>query len=303
MTTHPSTAHPRISMRLAGAGLITALALSGCQVGTVHEESETVSPTEDTNDNAGTTADDSDADDTTADDTDADTDDTTADADAGADDTSTTADDADADDTTAGDTDADADDTDTDDTGTDATDADDQPAADSGEVAAPGSEFQMGDTVTTHVQAGEEGEEFYGYATVATTIVSVEEGDPALFEEAENAEDFAGYTPWYLVAEHEWLTFEGNPNSNMIPNLVGFNESGGEVSKVINQTWSAGIPGCDLDLPEKEAGNTATSCHVFSVPDGESIGSVGWRGDDWADGGGSAMDNPYYDDPVLWVVP
>lgn len=283
MTTHTKSQRGSISWKFAGAGLLTALALSACQVGTT-EEPEAVAPTEETNADDTNETDDA----PVADDTD-----TTE----GTDDTDTTegpavTEDTDGDDDTDGDGD---DDTDGD------TDGD---VAAPGEVAAPGTEFQVGDTVTTHVQAGEEGEEYYGYATLATTVVAVEAGDKALFEDAENSEDFEGYTPWFATVEHEWLTYEGNPNSNMIPTLVGFNESGGQVGNVINQTWSAGIPGCELDMPlEKGVGGTATNCHVFAVPDNEAVGSVGWRGDDWADGGGSAMDNPYYDDPVLWLVP
>ena len=176
-------------------------------------------------------------------------------------------------------------------------------SAQPGEVPPPGTEVAVGDTVTTHRQALEQGEEYYGFATLATTVTEVTEGDTALFEEAENAEDFVGYTPWYASAEHEWLTYEGEPNDNMIPNLVAFNSEGGEISPVINSTWSAGIPGCTVDIPdEKGVGEVATDCAVFAVPDGETIASIGWRGDDIIDGGGSASDNPYYDDPVLWTV-
>ena len=174
-----------------------------------------------------------------------------------------------------------------------------------GEVPPPGSEFEVGDTVTTHVQtSGEPDDEFFGYATLATTITSVEEGDPELFETAENAADFEGLTPWYVHVEHEWLTYEGQPNSNMIPRLGAQNKEGGELGAVLNSTWSAGIPGCELKMPdEKGAGEKVTNCHVFAVPDGAAVGAVVWTGDDYADGDGIASDNPYWDDPVLWLVP
>ncbi|NYG37954.1 hypothetical protein [Janibacter alkaliphilus] len=174
----------------------------------------------------------------------------------------------------------------------------------SGDVAEPGTEVSVGDSVVTHVQtSGEKSDEYFGYATLSTTVTSAEQGDPALFEEAENSGDFAGMTPWFVKAEHEWLTYEGEPNGNMIPNLVAFNSEGGEVSPVMNSTWSGGIDGCDISMPdEKGVGEKATNCHVFAVPDGQQVAAVGWRGDDYADGGGSASDNPYYDDPVVWTV-
>lgn len=178
-------------------------------------------------------------------------------------------------------------------------------AAASGEVPPPGSEFEVGDTVTTHVQtSGEPDDEFFGYATLATTVTSVEKGDPELFESAENAADFEGLTPWYVHVEHEWLTYEGQPNSNMIPRLGAQNEEGGEIGAVLNSTWSAGIPGCELQMPdEKAVGETAVDCHVFAVPDDAAVGAVVWNGDDYADGDGIASDNPYWDEPVLWLVP
>lgn len=257
------------ALRLAGAGALAALVLAGCQTGVVEEDTTTPvaepARTEEPTEEAATTEE------------------------------ATTEEPA-ASDTTE--TEEPADDT----------AGDDEPAAGSdaepGEVAAPGTEVEVGDTVTTHVQALEEGDEYYGYATLATTVTSVEEGDPELFESAENAADFAGLTPWYVHVEHEWLTYEGEPNSNMIPSVIAFNEGGGELGAVINSTWSGGIPGCELDMPaEKGVGGKTTNCHVFAVPDGEAVGAVGWTGDDWADGGGSAMDNPYWEDPVLWVVP
>lgn len=173
----------------------------------------------------------------------------------------------------------------------------------SGEVPPPGSEFEVGDTVTTHKQtSGVPDDQYYGYATLATTVTTVEEGDPELFSSAENAADFAGYTPWFVHVEHEWLTYEGTPNDNMIPALIAFNEDGGELSRVLNSAWSAGIPGCDLEMPdEKGVGEVATNCHVFAVPDGQGVGAVGWSGDDYADGASGR--NPYWDDPVLWLVP
>lgn len=270
------------TLRLAAAGALAALALAGCQTGLVEEDTTTPvaepARTEEPTQEAPVTEE------------------PTEEAAA----TEEPTEEATTEEPVASDT------TETEEPADDTAGDDDEPAAgaEPGEVPAPGTEFEVGDTVTTHVQALEEGDEYYGYATLATTVTSVEEGDPELFEGAENAADFAGLTPWYVHVEHEWLTYEGEPNSNMIPSLIAFNESGGELGAVINSTWSGGIPGCELDMPaEKGVGGKTTNCHVFAVPDGEAIGAVGWTGDDWADGGGSAMDNPYWEDPVLWVVP
>lgn len=270
--TRPIATRRPTLVRLAATAALASLALAGCQAGVV-EDPETTVPTD--SDAAATTEDPTTADATT-----------------------------DAADATEEPT--------TEDTATDAADAteeptqepgDDAPDVAPGEVPPPGAEFAVGDTITTHVQAGEEGDEFYGYATLATTVTSVEEGDPALFEEAENAADFAGLTPWFVTVETEWLTYEGQPNANMLPTVSALNQDGGDVASVRNSTWTAAIPGCELQMPdEKAVGEVATQCRVFAVPDGESIGAVTWSGDDTADLGDDGR-NPYWDEPVLWLVP
>lgn len=266
----------RPTLRLAAAGALTSLVLAGCQAGVV-DDTETPEPVpgdsaptteEPTPEDAATTEEPTTEDPTTEEPT--------------TDGTAVTDQPTDSDGSTAGPAGGDA-----------------AP----GEIPPPGAEFEVGDTITTHVQAGQEGDQYYGYATLATTVTSVEPGDPSLFEQAENAADFAGLTPWFVTVETEWLTYEGEPNANMLPSVIAFNKSGGDVSPVLNSTWSAGIPGCELEMPdEKGVGEVASQCRVFAVPDGEAIGAVGWTGDDTADAGEDGR-NPYWDEPVLWLVP
>ena len=174
-------------------------------------------------------------------------------------------------------------------------------AAATGEVPAPGTAVSVGDAVTLHRQVGEEGDQYYGYALISTTVTEITELDKSLFEEASNASDFAGLTPWMVQTEFEWTTYEGEPNDNMIPRIGAVNSSGGELSPVRNTTWSAGIPGCEIQMPDtKGVGEQASNCAIFAVPDGESIGAAVWRGDDTIDGYGTSDGNEYYADPIRW---
>lgn len=173
-----------------------------------------------------------------------------------------------------------------------------------GEVPEPGTSVQVGETVTLHKQAGEEGEEYYGHALVATTVTEVAPFAENIFEQAANAGDFAGLTPWLVKVDFEWTTYEGQPNNNMLPRIGAVNSAGGELSPVITSTWSVGIPGCQVEMPdEKGVGEKASNCIVFAVPNGESIGAATWRGDDYIDGYGTSDGNEYYADPVRWEVP
>lgn len=173
-----------------------------------------------------------------------------------------------------------------------------------GEVPDPGTAVQVGDAVTLHVQALEEGDEYYGYALVSTTVTEIVEADTGLFEQAANAADFLGLSPWFVKVDFEWTTYEGKPNSNMLPRIGAVNSSGGELSPVLNSTWSAGIPGCEIEMPDqKGVGERASNCIVFAVPEGESIGAAVWRGDDTIDGYGTSDGNEYYADPIRWELP
>lgn len=179
-----------------------------------------------------------------------------------------------------------------------------QEATTSGEVPAPGTAVQVGETVTLHKQAGQEGDQYYGNALVATTVTEVAPFAENIFEQAANAADFAGLTPWVVKVDFEWTTYEGQPNDNMLPRIGAVNSSGGELSPVLTSSWSVGIPGCQLEMPdEKGVGESASNCIVFAVPSGESIGAAVWRGDDSIDGYGTSDGNEYYADPIRWEVP
>lgn len=168
-----------------------------------------------------------------------------------------------------------------------------------GELAAPGTQVAVGQPAVVHVQALEEGEEFYGYALVETTVTEIVEGDPALFAQFENAADFEGLVPYFVHAEHRILSIEGQPNSNMIPSLRGRLADGSEAGAAISfgGALSDACPSEYFD--EKVAGAVASTCIVALAQAGTPVTGATWHGDDYADG--SMSENPYYDDPVAWV--
>lgn len=172
-----------------------------------------------------------------------------------------------------------------------------------GSVPPPGTTVKVGDTITTHVQVLEPADQYYGRATMATTVTEAAPGDPQFWQQASNAEEFDGFVPWFVKVEYEWLTFEGEPNANMISPLTAYTAPGAEAIKVGNSDWTQGIPGCTVDIPDvKEVGAVATNCYLYAVPEGNSLYAVGWQGDEKIDGGGSLGDSPYWDNPVLWEV-
>lgn len=166
------------------------------------------------------------------------------------------------------------------------------------ELAAPGTQVTVGEPATIHVQVLEMGEDYYGYGVVSTTVTEIVEGDPAIidqFDEDDRA-DLEGMTPWYVKAEHEILSFEGDPNADMTPSLEVQDAQGSRVT--VGISFGGNLDdACDLQLfDEAKPGATASTCTVVFT-DGEPPAQVAWEGDDKADGD----DNPYEDDPVVWV--
>lgn len=166
------------------------------------------------------------------------------------------------------------------------------------ELAAPGTEVPVGEAATIHVQVLEEGEEYYGYGVVSTTVTEIVEGDPAIIEQFDEDDqaDLEGMTPWYVKAEHEILSFEGDPNADMTPSLEVQDAEGNRLTVGISFGGNLDDD-CDLQLfDQAEPGATASTCDVVFT-DGEPPARVAWEGDDKADGD----DNPYEDAPVVWV--
>lgn len=166
------------------------------------------------------------------------------------------------------------------------------------DVAAPGTQVAVGESATVHVQALEEGEEHYGYATVSTTVTEIVEGDPAIIEQFDEDDqaDLEGMTPWYVHAEHEILTLDGEPDANMTPRLDPQDAGGNDLTGAVAFGGSIDEE-CSVEGYEaKEAGATASTCAIVFT-DGPAPAQVAWTGDDNADG----YDSPYAEDPVVWL--
>lgn len=166
------------------------------------------------------------------------------------------------------------------------------------EVTPPGTQISIGEPAVTHVQALEEADEYYGYAVLETTVTDIEQGDPAMFDMFENADELEGMVPWYIHANHVILSIEGDPNANMTPRLSGLLSGGGPAGSAAAFSGFGDV--CDLDLYDQlEVGASASTCSVALAPQGTEVTGAAWAGDDYADGYGD--ENPYTENPVTWT--
>ena len=179
------------------------------------------------------------------------------------------------------------------------TEAPDPAPAAPGDIVAPGTTLALGEPAVLHVQSGQEGDDYYGYFVVETTVTEIVEGDPAIFDQFSNAADFEGYIPYYIILEHEILSATGEPNANMIPTVRGRLADGTEAGDVIS--FGGGLRDvCPNEYyDEKVVGAVATTCKIALGEAGAPVTGASWHGDDYADGGYD--ENPYYDNPVIWA--
>lgn len=167
------------------------------------------------------------------------------------------------------------------------------------EVAPPGTELAVGESANVHVQVLDKGEEFYAFGVVETTVTEIVEGDPAIIEEFDEDDkaDLQGMTPWYVKAEHEVLTFEGDDNADLTPVLTAQDAQGNMLTIAISFGGTLDTD-CDPEFFDQLAvGATASTCGIVFT-DGEPPAQVAWEGDSKVDGTGD--ENPYKEQPVVW---
>jgi len=182
----------------------------------------------------------------------------------------------------------------------DAAEETEAPAATGGDfkTVAPGTELALGEGAVLHTQQREEGEEYYAFGYVESTVTEIVKGDASFFDQFDDTDDFEGMTPYFIMAEHEVLYAEGDEGvTNLQPSFEGVLDDGTPAQGLI--VISTGIAECPNDYFEDfVTGATATTCNVSLAPEGQEVTGAAWTGVREIDGGFS--ENAYLASPVLW---
>lgn len=183
--------------------------------------------------------------------------------------------------------------------GADATQAPaDGGAAGDFETAAPGTELAFGETAVLHAQERQEGDEYYAFGYIESTVTEIIEGDATFFDQFQDAEEFEGMTPYFIISEHTVLYAEGDEGGTTLePSFEGVLDDGSPAQGLI--VISTGIAECPNDYFEDfVAGATATTCDVALAEEGQAVTGAVWTGVREIDGGYD--ENAYLEAPVSW---
>lgn len=171
-------------------------------------------------------------------------------------------------------------------------------AADDFETTAPGTEFAFGEPAVLHAQEREEGEEYYAFGYIESSVTEIVAGDASFFEQFDDVEEYEGMTPYFIMSEHEVLYAEGDEGAtNIEPGFEGVLDDGSPAQGLI--VISTGIAECPNEFFEDfVAGATATTCDVALAPEGQEVTGAAWTGVREVDGGYD--ENTYLEEPILW---
>ena len=166
------------------------------------------------------------------------------------------------------------------------------------ETSAPGTEIAFGEPAVLHAQEREEGEEYYAFGYIESSVTEIVKGDASFFEQFDDTEEYEGLTPYFILSEHEVLYAEGDEGgTNLQPRFEGILDDGSPAQGLI--VISTGIAECPNDYFEDfVAGATATTCNVALAPEGQEVTGAAWTGVREIDGGYD--ENAYLESPVIW---
>lgn len=166
------------------------------------------------------------------------------------------------------------------------------------ETTEPGTELALGEPAVLHAQEREEGEEYYAFGYIESSVTEIVPGDASFFDQFDDAEEYEGMTPYFIMSEHEVLYAEGNESvSNLEPGFEGVLDDGSPAQGLI--VISTGIAECPNEYFEDfVTGAAATTCNVALAPEGQEVTGAAWTGVREIDGGYD--ENSYLESPITW---
>lgn len=168
-----------------------------------------------------------------------------------------------------------------------------------GAVTAPGTALALGQPAWLNQTETYGEDEVSGGVGVA--VLQVSELDAALFDQFSNAEEFAGYTPYAVITQHQWLYDSPEGYDPATVDLFPLDATGAD-TEYLTSGFSLNSPGdsCGLLLPEYDEENRVlVSCFVALAKDGAVVTSAEYNGESYQSFIASS-DNPYFPSPVTW---
>lgn len=142
-----------------------------------------------------------------------------------------------------------------------------------------------------------------GGASALISILQIDKGDPKIFDQWDNGEEFEGKTPYYVIMQS--TATAGDPGQFAI---FPTDQDGKPVEYVVNMLGqtevASGTADCPIDLPKAKEGDTTTLTCIIGLADkGEEVTGGVYNGDvystsfavpSFGDGG------TYGNSPITW---
>ncbi|ROR95819.1 hypothetical protein EDD28_0381 [Salana multivorans] len=138
---------------------------------------------------------------------------------------------------------------------------------------------------------------------VGVSILAIQELDASMFDDYENAEEFAGLQPYAIIYQVQWLYDAPEGYKPTSPALFPIHEDGSDaqylVSGMFTTMFSSPGDSCGLQLPPyDEATRTLVTCMV-GLGSGQPLVGAMFNGESY--GAFFATDgNPYVGSPIVW---
>lgn len=157
----------------------------------------------------------------------------------------------------------------------------------------PGTPLAFGDPAWIPGNDEATGDTFIGVA-----VLDIVEGDPSFFEIFDNADEFEGYTPYYVFVQRKYVSEEQNFDATIWPMLA----DGTDASVIQTTNYGLGTnTACgDFAVPEVDD-LEEIECFVAASNDGQPVTSARY------DSAGqftfvAPTSNPYWNAPLIWTA-
>lgn len=134
---------------------------------------------------------------------------------------------------------------------------------------------------------------------VGVSVLEVRALDAAMFEEYSNAEEFAGYTPYAIVIQFQWLYSLPDGEAPDAVDLFPLKEDGSDAEYLTGSFGFGATNECGLLLPDYDPeANVAVTCMVGLSTD-LPVTSAEYNGETYYSFVASS-DNEYFSSPIIW---
>lgn len=185
-----------------------------------------------------------------------------------------------------------------------------------GEITEPGTELSFGEPAWIEAEVERDGETTT--ETIGFTVRAVIERDRSLWDEFDNADEFADEVPWAIIVEQKftgepydtglfgqgWFGTGEYPTTESAWPLTADDQTAELVYMQLGSSTEIG-KACGVSLPTYDAEtNTVMQCLLAVVPEGQELAGALFDGTEASTANQLTQsdpdENPYFENPVVW---